>query len=449
MISRRFPIAVLMLTIVAVVVALTMAGCERRTIDSKIARRVFLIGIDGLDWDRVARMVDEGRLPNLAGLIDEGSSGVLHSVYPYLSPCIWTSIATGKIEEKHAIHGFLVDRGLTSNPTPTSSDMREARAFWQILSDEGYSVGVTGWLVTWPAEIVNGYMVSSRISTLLRDVGDPTGNDAQLEKMRRGIHPEGMLDDLLALKIMHTDLTDDDVSRFLGTDAIPDLEEARLRRDDIARFYATDLTSLRMADHLMESVPTELAVLYLRGLDLFCHAFWKYMEPDVWPDSISPQMLDTFGPVIEQYYEVADSMVGELLEHRGPETVVIICSDHGFAGHQGYPGFDGEFAVGISMHREDGVIIMSGPGVRRNGRIEDASILDVTPTLLSLFDLPVGRDMDGRVLTEAMEADFLDAHPVTWVESHERGEGGDGKEPISSTVDEEVLERLRSLGYIE
>ena len=449
MTSRRLTITVLVLVAVAVVLVLTTAGCERPASDTETAPRVLLIGIDGLDWGRVAGMIDEGRLPNLAGLIDEGSSGILHSVYPYLSPSIWTSIATGKVEEKHAIHGFLVDRGLTSNPTPTSSDMREARAFWQILSDGGYTVGVTGWLVTWPAEIVNGYMVSSRISTLLRDVGDPTGKDAQLEKMRRGIHPAGMLDDLLALKVMHTDLTDDDILRFLGTDTLPDLDKARSRRDDIARFYASDLTSLRMADHLMESIPTELVALYLRGLDLSCHTFWKHMEPDVWPDSIPPEMLDTFSPVIERYYGVADSMIGELLKHRGPETVVIICSDHGFAGHRGYPGFDGELAVGISMHREDGVIIMSGPGIRTNGRIEGASILDVTPTLLALFDLPVGSDMDGRVLTEAIDTDFLDAHPLTSVESHERREDEDGNEPISSTVDDEVLERLRSLGYIE
>jgi hypothetical protein len=60
--------------------------------------------------------------------------------------------------------------------------------------------------------------------------------------------------------------------------------------------------------------------------------------------------------------------------------------------------------------------------------------------------------MDGRVLTEAIDADFLAAHPVTTIETYEPEEGARGAgdtEPIESPIDDEVREQLRALGYIE
>ena len=74
-------------------------------------------------------------------------------------------------------------------------------------------------------------------------------------------------------------------------------------------------------------------------------------------------------------------------------------------------------------------------------------MLDVAPTILALLGLPVAEDMDGRVLTELITPEFLSAHPLHTIETYETG---DRSEPqaIESPYDEEVLERLRSLGYI-
>ena len=159
-------------------------------------------------------------------------------------------------------------------------------------------------------------------------------------------------------------------------------------------------------------------------------------------------MVEALSPIIERYYERADALVGELLKHRGSQTLVVLCSDHGFAGHSGYPGFEGELAVGVSMHREDGVVVMAGPGIERGVRLDGASILDVTPTVLAALGIPVGEDMDGRPLSAAFAPGWLREHPVAFVETHETGEEAGDAEPIPSPVDEEVLERLRTLGYI-
>ncbi len=79
-------------------------------------------------------------------------------------------------------------------------------------------------------------------------------------------------------------------------------------------------------------------------------------------------------------------------------------------------------------------------------------MLDITPTLLALCGLPVAGDMDGRVLTEAIDGDFLRGHPVRTIDTYEPAGGSRGdadSEPVESPIDDEVRERLRALGYIE
>ncbi len=85
------------------------------------------------------------------------------------------------------------------------------------------------------------------------------------------------------------------------------------------------------------------------------------------------------------------------------------------------------------------------PPLRRLGLIEAATTLDLTPTVLHALALPVGRDMAGRALTEVVHV----AHPLAWVDSWERPAAPTGGEAPAADGDDEVLERLRSLGYVQ
>ena len=72
----------------------------------RLAKRVLLIGWDAADWKVAAPLVDAGKMPNLEKLINSGVMGNLATLYPVLSPMLWTSIATGKRAYKHGVHGF-------------------------------------------------------------------------------------------------------------------------------------------------------------------------------------------------------------------------------------------------------------------------------------------------------------------------------------------------------
>jgi predicted AlkP superfamily phosphohydrolase/phosphomutase len=411
--------------------------------------KFLLIGIDGLDWERVTRLVGDGRMPNTERLIADGASGVLHSIYPYRSPSIWTTIATGKVEEKHGISGFMAYGNPARDEMLTSSNLRKAKAIWQILSSAGRSVGVIGWLVTYPADVVNGYMVSSL--SVLQLSRRPAGEvpRQEFEDLRKGVYPPELWDDVARFQRTEEDVPQDDLLPLLGTTEYLGETEAKDRMHQLARFRAADLTAWGMAEHLFGATHADFEAVYFRGNDIVSHFFWRYMEPETWKERPSEEMIETFGPVIDHYYELADEMIGRLLEFRDEDTVVIVLSDHGFAGHRGYPGFTGDVAMGTDMHREQGTIILSGPGIVRGASVEGASVLDVTPTVLVLSGLPVGRDMDGKPLVGAIDQAFLARHPVTYVDTYEVGGAGGDTEPVESPIDDEVKEMLRSLGYID
>src|SRR5438874_383116 len=133
-----------------------------------------------------------------------------------------------------------------------------------------------------------------------------------------------------------------------------------------------------------------------------------------------------------------------------PETTVILCSDHGFeSGSQRPHGTPREPAGPAVWHRQYGIFVMAGPGVKRDERIYGASLIDVAPTVLTLFDIPIGEDMDGRPLLEAFEL----PPSVKTIPSWEKVPGECGMHVAGQQIDREqaneLMQQFAALGYIE
>ena len=94
-----------------------------------------------------------------------------------------------------------------------------------------------------------------------------------------------------------------------------------------------------------------------------------------------------------------------------------------------------------------GILILSGPKFRKGIELKEASVLDITPTILHLFGEPIAEDMDGQVLKDVFEDEHI--KPMSTIETYEDG----SPIPTSQIEDEEVPEdlkdRLRSLGYLD
>ena len=412
-----------------------LGGCGGGGPDHKVV----LIGIDGMDWRVADPLLEEGRLPNIQSLIDRGVRVNLRSIGPEMkSPIIWTCIATGKTQHKHGISDFLKER--TGEQALYNSRGWKALAVWQILGDIGHTVGVINWWLSWPAYPVNGFLITERITFTAED-GYPNIPEVTT--------PPELAEELAPLCQPVATLSDDELAPFLVGDSWRTTTDGSVKdgRESIRAIYAMDKTILQVATHMLDTrEQPDFFTVYFQGLDVTCHRYWGQWDPSTVDMQMSDELIETYGQLIPRYYEYMDTIVGEIVDHMDEDSTVIICSDHGFRGPYRSPR---GLLLGIWMHRQTGVLIAAGPGIEPSRETLDASVFDITPTVLALLGEPVARDMDGFVLTEILDDDFEAANPVTYIDTYEHEVAVSGEAPETEEVDDAIRERLRSLGYIQ
>ena len=288
-----------------------------------MSKKLLLIGWDAADWKTIDRLMDQGDMPLMKGLVERGTRGNLTTLHPVLSPMLWTSIATGKRPFKHGIHGF-AEPDPAGGARAISNLGRSTKAVWSILKQNGLRSNVIGWWPSHPVEPINGVM---------------------------------------------------------------DLEE------------------------------WDFMAVYHDAIDHFGHGFMKYHHPR--QDWIPERDFELYSNIIDMGYRFHDLMLGQTLSKIDlNQTTVVICSDHGFHPDHLRPRAIPKEPAGPAVeHREHGVFLIAGPGIKRDALVHGATLLDVTPTVLTLFGLPVGEDMDGEPLTECFEPQGEQLPEVQWVES--------------------------------
>jgi len=188
--------------------------------------------------------------------------------------------------------------------------------------------------------------------------------------------------------------------------------------------------------------------VYFEGTDTIGHLFMPYRPPRLPP--IPESRFRSFDQMVDRYYETADAMVGKLLEGREDWTVLVV-SDHGFASDATRPlTTDSRIGHGAAAdwHRRFGILVLSGPGVRKGIRLDEASVNDIAPTILALFGQPVPRSWPGRVLGAALDPGFLASHPVTFRTTDPKRSGAAPATGGSDEEAEELRAKLESLGYV-
>jgi Flp pilus assembly protein TadD len=152
-----------------------------------------------------------------------------------------------------------------------------------------------------------------------------------------------------------------------------------------------------------------------------------------------------------------DARLGQFLEEAGSDATVLVVSDHGFKigpERPRHPALRSD-VFAAEWHRDPGVILAWGRGIRRGARIGGADIYDITPTLLAYFGVPASEEMRGRVLADLFEPGFLPPLPsrvVSYRAASEAGKtagaaGVDGG-AANKSEEAEILENLRALGYV-
>lgn len=428
---------------------------------------ILVIGVDGFEWDVLLPMLRRGQMPETAKLMARGSFGMLETLLPTESPRIWTSIVTGKRPEKHGITGFThPERKGTEDELFNSRD-RSTKAIWNIASEAARRVAVVGWWMTYPVEPINGVMIAqtNTAERFRRKLKMPWKG-----MLKRGV--EGQVYPLAREGEMLSVLPE--VQKNLGNSLreifgdfpgpLNDAERAIWAKGSWAA--RADITYRQLALQLLdEASPYDLFLVYFGGTDVYAHRYWRYYQPELFSLPISVRSIINFRSVIFDYYRYIDRTIGELVSRAGSDCRVFVIADHGIHPDPGEV-VGGRTKNPVARHKDapPGVFIAAGPDIapsaRGEGNFRDlrradisilGSVVDVTPTLLALMGLPLGDDMDGRVLSSVVDEGFLSRRPQRSVATHDTeawratraalGPGAPGQS--------ERLEQLRSLGYLD
>ncbi len=508
-----------------------------------------------------------------------------------MTPTAWTSFATGMNPGQHGLFDFTGRKPDSYETYLVNSTYRASPPLWLLLSRQGKRVIVFNVPVTYPPDKVNGLMVSGLLTPAsAKDATWPPELQQELHEAvpEFNFSPPGMHSRSQNAEFVQT------VRALIGS-------------------------TLKATRYMMDRQPWDLLVTVFMSTDIMSHYMWGEMEAGA---SSAPQPLrDGVTSAVQDCYRDADTALAELLEAAGPETVVIVMSDHGFGPldqymsvnawliEQGYihfkrslpsriryglyragitplaifglllklglgepmrrtsrkniglvarviqslfptfrdvdwsrttaysngffapitvnlkgrepmgivapgaeyealltkitgelrqlrePGTDLPFVgeihrgrtlysgssidaapdlvfmprdprtIGVGLvefatnrwlspspdrsgsHRMDGILFMTGPGVRRGVELTGASIMDIAPTVLALLGAPIPRAMDGRVLEGALDDDLRGRLEIAYSQQ-EAAAAEVGLSGMTAEDEELIRARLRDLGYV-
>ena len=384
-------------------------------------------------------------MPNLAGLMRRGVSGNIATLHPPLSPMLWTSISTGKRPPKHGILGFTEITPDGKSVRPITIQSRKTKALWNILSQNGKKSVVVGWWPSHPAEPIDGVVVSD----WFRDVETP---NAHLRPVVPGsVHPPELISQISDLRVSPYEIDGAMLKAF-----VPDFDKVDQERDKslhaLAKIISEAMTVNAVATDLLATQPWDFAAVYFDAIDHFGHRFMAYHPPHT--KRAMAEIADLYRNVVVNAYTWHDAMLGELLATAGDDVTVILTSDHGFHSDHLRPGYIPAEGAGPAVeHRHYGMLVMAGPGIINSGdSVYGAVLTDICPTILRLFDLAAGADMDGKVLVDALDQNL---EPLPTIPSWDEVDGPnpDGRHSRETRFDPgeaaEIYKRLQDLGYVD
>jgi predicted Zn-dependent protease len=408
-------------------------------------KRLLLVGWDSADWKLIHPLMDAGLMPTLEKLVHSGTSGNLTTLEPQLSPMLWTSIATGKMAYHHGVPGFTEVDSQSGAIVPVSAATRKCQTVWEILAERGLKSHIVSWFATQGEANLPGKMVSNmycHLPKVAKD-SDPATWPAPLP----GTYwPESLAEVLNEDRVSLHDIDPDYVLRLFvpNGDKVDQSKDQRLV--SLSQRLAEAFSAHNAAVRLMEIDPEwDFFAVYYRTIDEICHQFMHYYPPKM--DGIRQEDFEMYKDVVQGAYRLHDFMLRRLLELAGPDTAVMLVSDHGFHSDHLRPKFTPRVPAGITVwHRPQGVFVASGEGFRRDELVYGARLLDITPTVLHYFGYPVGQDMQGRVLEDI----FSEKRSIQSIPTWEPSNGSHRpRARLGEKENKALLEQFVALGYID
>ncbi len=270
--------------------------------------------MDGAKWDIIDPMVERGELPAFRKLEDEGVRYDLESTGPLMSPILWTTIATGVPSTEHKVNTFYATSSTCASPR-----------IWDMVEENGGTVGILGWPVTWPPRRVNGFLIPSLFAR------GPETWPEELSFIREiAMREKGKRSRDFGSYLVYGIRSIEYGVRLSTLRAAADV----LRGGD--DFYMTMSAKrfLKLKMHsdifieLLERYRPDFAAFYNNSADVTSHYFWKFFEPGSFSD-VTPEDAAKYGGTIPEAYRRYDAAMGRIEGCLPSNTNIVVVSDHG------------------------------------------------------------------------------------------------------------------------
>lgn len=315
-----------------------------------------------------------GEMPNLRRLMQDGTWGALATCDPPITVPAWMVMASSRDPGTLGAYGFRHRRnnsyteGWTANATTF-----DLPAVWDHLGQAGRQVCLVGLPPSYPPRAVPGIRVGCFLTP---------GRDKAFA------YPEELGAEILRVEPEY---------RFDVT------FRTESRAELLRELYAMTDQHFRLVEYLMARKPWDLFWFVEIGMDRVHHAFWKFADP------AHPlyQPGNEFEHVIRDYYRHVDGLLGGLLGRIGPETAVLVASDHGAKAMRG------AFCINQWLAERGYLVLKSSPP--RGTSIEKCDIDWAKTTAWAwggyyarVFVNVQGREPQGLVPPERYEATLVD-----------------------------------------
>ncbi len=337
-------------------------------------RPVILVAVRNLPYDWIVQMKGEGVLPFFERATETAYFTRLEPFPTTHWKSLWASLATGKLPHRHRVTGRFSYR------TPLNP-----REPFLLLP---YGVGFRAWGLIPPVERIDAPL--------------PSGSALPVWALFQRLQ--------LSSKVV--------LWPSVATPPIPavDLGDAAQRFDatgqakpQILAALSSDLAAARDLDgeHAFIAVALEGFSVAQRSLHIFLNEL--------------PARGTTKGEALRQYAQRLDRVLGHVAREY-PDHVIVICSPSAVVPPELPANVFALARRAVSREdpgADDGFLLVVGPVAAHRENPAAAHVSDVVTTILFAAGLPVGRDMDGRILTDAFTEEMLRGSVVSAIQTYE------------------------------
>ncbi len=275
---------------------------------------VLMIGLDGATFSLLDPLIEQGVMPFLGSVLKNSVRANLMSTRNPLTPPAWTSMITGRSPEAHGIYDFLRPAFLPDGSVYLKlNDYRDnhCETIWSVVNRHKRRATSLNFYGMSPAPAVDGYVFAGFIPW---------------RHLRQAVYPKELLEDVRAIPNLDW--------RVLGMDHTEEKKCAQgLHQGEHEPWINLQNTRDRawseVTCHLMKKDRTELTAVVLDGADKVQHLFWRFVDPALAGKNVSDWHSRIQGLTIG-FYRDLDRNVKMMFDAAGPETDILITSDHGF-----------------------------------------------------------------------------------------------------------------------